>query len=150
MWFVASTHAHWRARTHTHTHTHTVAGQEDYDRLRPLSYPQTDIFLICFSVSARVSFANIISKWAPEVKHFCPGTPIVLLGLKGDLRNSSSNSSCGRAQQMVNVADAQELAKDIGKMSYLQESTCIAWCSVEHYAYTRVALYPGLPMFFNV
>ena len=39
-----------------------TAGQEDYDRLRPLSYPNTDIFLICFSVVAPVSYENIKEK----------------------------------------------------------------------------------------
>ena len=37
--------------------------QEDYDRLRPLSYPQTDVFLICFSVISPSSFENIQQKW---------------------------------------------------------------------------------------
>jgi len=36
-----------------------TAGQEDYDRLRPLSYPQTDVFLICFSVNSPASFENV-------------------------------------------------------------------------------------------
>jgi Ras-related C3 botulinum toxin substrate 1 len=31
-----------------------TAGQEDYDKLRPLSYPQTDVFLICFAVNSRL------------------------------------------------------------------------------------------------
>lgn len=39
-----------------------TAGQEDYDRLRPLSYPQTDVFLICFSVVAPASFENVREK----------------------------------------------------------------------------------------
>ena len=39
-----------------------TAGQEDYDRLRPLSYPQTNVFLICFSVVAPGSFENVKEK----------------------------------------------------------------------------------------
>ena len=45
-----------------------VAGQEDYDRLRPLSYPQTDVFLVCFSVASPTSFENAKSKWIPEIR----------------------------------------------------------------------------------
>ena len=44
-----------------------TAGQEDYDRLRPLSYPQTDVFLICFSVISPASYENVKAKWYPEV-----------------------------------------------------------------------------------
>ena len=33
-----------------------TAAQEDYDRLRPLAYPQTDVFLVCFSVVDPSSF----------------------------------------------------------------------------------------------
>lgn len=57
-----------------------TAGQEDYDRLRPLSYPQTDVFLICFSVASPSSFENVTSKWYPEIKHHCPDAPMILVG----------------------------------------------------------------------
>ena len=64
-----------------------TAGQEDYDRLRPLSYTDAHCVLICFSVNDKTSFENVADKWIPEVTHFSK-CPIVLVGLKSDLRNS--------------------------------------------------------------
>lgn len=63
-----------------------TAGQEDYDRLRPLSYPQTDVFLICYSIISPASFENVKAKWYPEIQHHNPNTPIILVGTKLDLR----------------------------------------------------------------
>lgn len=51
-----------------------TAGQEDYDRLRPLSYPQTDVFLVCFSVVSPSSFENVKEK----VNLTCKSHTIVL------------------------------------------------------------------------
>merc|ERR1712110_915805 len=48
-----------------------TAGQEEYARLRALSYPETDVFLLCFSVVSPPSFENIKSKWHPEINHHC-------------------------------------------------------------------------------
>ena len=64
-----------------------TAGQEDYDRLRPLSYPDTNVLLICFSIESPDSLENVPEKWVPEVRHFCPSVPFVLVGCKMDLRD---------------------------------------------------------------
>ena len=58
-----------------------------YCRLRPLSYPQTDVFLICFSLVSPASYENVRAKWFPEVSHHCPNTPVILVGTKLDLRD---------------------------------------------------------------
>lgn len=63
-----------------------TAGQEDYDRLRPLSYPDSHVILICFAVDSPDSLDNVQEKWISEVNHFCPGLPIILVGCKKDLR----------------------------------------------------------------
>jgi small GTP-binding protein len=63
-----------------------TAGQEDYDRLRPLSYPQSDIIVAAFSVISPSSFESIRTKWVPEIRHYAPGVPILMVGMKGDLR----------------------------------------------------------------
>jgi Ras family protein A len=57
------------------------------DRLRPLSYPDTHAFLICFSIDNPDSLDNVIEMWDPEIKHFGAGkVPRFLVGCKTDLR----------------------------------------------------------------
>jgi Ras family protein A len=63
-----------------------TAGQEAYARLRPLSYPDTNVVLICFSVDRPTSAANVIAEWNPEVRHFCGLCPVILVACKIDLR----------------------------------------------------------------
>ncbi len=53
-----------------------LAGGEDYHRLRPLSYPGTDVFFLFFSKVERSSFQHITEMWVPEIRHHCPSTPI--------------------------------------------------------------------------
>ncbi|CAO3637464.1 unnamed protein product [Cunninghamella blakesleeana] len=66
-----------------------TAGQEEYDRLRPLSYPETNVILICFAIDQPTSFANVQDRWLPEVTHFCENVPKLLIGTKSDLREDS-------------------------------------------------------------
>ncbi|KAL1930054.1 hypothetical protein VTP01DRAFT_1208 [Rhizomucor pusillus] len=85
-----------------------TAGQEDYDRLRPMSYFETDVVLICFAVDNPVSFQNVCDKWVPEVKHYCGGDVArVLVGLKIDLRGNKSSSS-GDTENVPNNPTATE------------------------------------------
>jgi Ras-related C3 botulinum toxin substrate 1 len=99
-----------------------TAGQEDYDRLRPLSYPQTDVFLVAFSIISPHSFDNVKSKWWPEIQHHAPGVPILLVGTKSDLRNDSSMISQLQAKglHVISQEQAQMRAKDINAVNYLE------------------------------
>jgi len=99
-----------------------TAGQEDYDRLRPLSYPQTDVFLVCFSVISSSSFENVKTKWVPEIQHHAPNVPIVLVGTKSDLRKDDNTIKQlnSRQQSMVTIEDGQRMAKEIGAVNFLE------------------------------
>ncbi|KAJ5162352.1 Small GTPase superfamily Rho type [Penicillium capsulatum] len=99
-----------------------TAGQEDYDRLRPLSYPQTDVFLICFSIVSPPSFDNVKAKWYPEIEHHAPSVPIILVGTKLDLRDDRTTTDALRARKMEPVSYEQALtvAKEIRAHKYLE------------------------------
>lgn len=57
-----------------------TAGQEDYDRLRPLSYPQTDVFLICFSLVSPPSYENVRTKVSTCVRLLATTSRLIVLG----------------------------------------------------------------------
>uniref|UniRef100_A0A3B3V1E7 Ras homolog family member F n=1 Tax=Poecilia latipinna TaxID=48699 RepID=A0A3B3V1E7_9TELE len=76
-----------------------TAGQDDYDRLRPLSYQEANLVLICFDVTNPTSFENVMIKWYPEVRHFCRGTPVILIGCKTDLRKDKEYCRRHRAMR---------------------------------------------------
>ncbi|CAM8939262.1 hypothetical protein QQ045_013201 [Rhodiola kirilowii] len=59
-----------------------TAGQEDYNRLRPLSYRGADVFILAFSLISKASYENVAKKWIPELRHYAPGVPIILVGTK--------------------------------------------------------------------
>ena len=99
-----------------------TAGQDDYDRLRPLSYPVTDVFLVCFSVFNPNSFANVADKWAPEVEHHCPGVPKILVGTKLDLRDSEADIERlqERHQSPITQEEGEDMRKKIGAVAYME------------------------------
>eukprot|EP00761_Pharyngomonas_kirbyi_P013230 gb/GECH01013257.1/.p1 GENE.gb/GECH01013257.1/~~gb/GECH01013257.1/.p1 ORF type:complete len:186 (+),score=28.40 gb/GECH01013257.1/:1-558(+) len=70
-----------------------TAGQEDYDRLRRLSYPKTDVFIVCFALDDVRSLENVKAVWVPEVKLYRPKTPFIIAGLKSDLRDPTNSRS---------------------------------------------------------
>ena len=69
-----------------------TAGQEEFDKLRPLAYPKTDVFLVCFCVASPASYNNVKEKWLPEVRAICPDTPIVVVGTQTDRRGKEGIS----------------------------------------------------------
>ncbi|KZT20250.1 hypothetical protein NEOLEDRAFT_880630 [Neolentinus lepideus HHB14362 ss-1] len=93
-----------------------TAGQEEYDRLRPLSYPESDVILIVFSIDFPVSLANVQDKWHPEVAHFCEGTPLILVATKIDLRRDDQTRRMLSAQGQTPITSEQGMAvaKEIG------------------------------------
>ncbi|KAF7234500.1 hypothetical protein EG68_11733 [Paragonimus skrjabini miyazakii] len=99
-----------------------TAGQEDYDRLRPLSYPQTDVFLVCFSVANPASFENAKDKWVPEIMHHCPKVPFLLVGTQTDLRDDKPTISTtrGNKQEYISPDRGEKLARDLKAVKYLE------------------------------
>ena len=111
-----------------------TAGQEDYDRLRPLSYPNTDVFLICFSIDDPGSYTNVRAKWFPEISHHLDSAvatdgkqraKIILVGTKLDLREDSETldrlKRAGTAP--ITYQQGVQMAKEIGAGRYMD---CLA------------------------
>ena len=94
-----------------------TAGGEDYERIRPLSYPQTDVFTLLFDVSDNKDrFNQIHSYWWAELNHYCPDTPIVLVASKIDLRYKEGKKTMSKEE-------GQAMAEKIGAAKYMEVSS---------------------------
>ncbi|KAI0447638.1 GTP-binding protein rho2 [Xylaria telfairii] len=102
-----------------------TAGQEDYERLRPLAYAKAHILLIGFSVDTPDSLDNVKHKWIPEATERCPGVPIILVGLKKDLRDDPHTIEEMRKKSLKFVTERQgeAVAQEIGARKYLECSS---------------------------
>jgi len=86
-----------------------TAGSEEYNTLRPLSYPGTDVFIICFNIFSPQSFEHVLKKWYPEItQHMDTKPPILLVGTKSDLRSKQS------AIESLKVAGEEPVTYDMG------------------------------------
>eukprot|EP00727_Mastigamoeba_balamuthi_P013696 m51a1_g895 putative ras-related c3 botulinum toxin substrate 1 precursor (195) ;mRNA; f:20810-22031 len=99
-----------------------TAGQEDYDRLRPLSYPQTDVFLLCYSVVSHTSYKNARHKWWQEIMHHCPNSKIILVGTKVDLRDDKDWIERLEDKNLtpVTMKQGEQLAKELKAHCYME------------------------------
>ncbi|CAH8448578.1 unnamed protein product [Heterobilharzia americana] len=99
-----------------------TAGQEDYDRLRTVSYPDTDVVVLCFSVDSPDSLENVEEKWMPEIKTFLPGIPVILVANKKDLRDDdvTKRELCKMKQQTVSYDQGKYMAQKIHAEAYVE------------------------------
>ncbi|AAF26755.1 T4O12.8 [Arabidopsis thaliana] len=100
-----------------------TAGQEDYNRLRPLSYRGADVFILAFSLISKASYENVAKKWIPELRHYAPGVPIILVGTKLDLRDDKQFFIDHPGAVPITTNQGEELKKLIGSPIYIECSS---------------------------
>lgn len=119
--------------THIELSLWDTAGQEEFDRLRSLSYDDTHCIMLCFSVDSKDSLENVESKWVGEIAENCPGVKLVLVALKCDLREQDNEveeettaegeSAVGaqrEKKEMINYQQGLDVARRIGALRYLE------------------------------
>jgi len=102
-----------------------TAGQEDYEGLRPLAYSKAHVILIGFSVDSPDSLDNVKVKWAEEARERCPGIPIILVGLKKDLRDDpmAVEEMRKKSLRFTSTKAGNDMKDEIGAKKYLECSS---------------------------
>lgn len=96
-----------------------TAGQEEYDRLRLLSYPQTDVVIICYNIMNKDSLNNVSAKWILEVKEHIPNRPILLIGTQKDRRDENPGDN---KPKTCTTAEGQRCADELKLEKFMETS----------------------------
>ncbi|RCK55364.1 GTP-binding protein RHO3 [Candida viswanathii] len=103
-----------------------TAGQEEFDRLRSLSYSDTHCIMLCFSVDSPDSLENVQSKWVGEIADHCEGVKLVLVALKCDLRSNEDaedqqqSNPYSSQKRLITYDEGLAVAKKVGALRYLE------------------------------
>ena len=99
-----------------------TAGQEELENIRILSYTNTDIFLICFSVTEPTSFENVQNIWLKELKKHVQNPVYLLVGTKTDLRDDDATlqSLSQSGKKPITAAEGEKLAQEIKAVGYVE------------------------------
>ncbi|KAF5743933.1 rac-like GTP-binding protein ARAC8 [Tripterygium wilfordii] len=100
-----------------------TAGQEDYDKLRPLSYRGADVFVLAFSLVCQSSYENVSKRWIRELQRYAPEVPIVLVGTKLGMDASSIIVASIDINFVLIYTQGEELQKQIGASYYVECSS---------------------------
>jgi len=108
-----------------HLNLWDTPGQDDFETQRAEYYTDTDVFIMCFAIDNRDSFLNIKDKWYPEIRQHCPDAPIILVGMKEDLRSQvlSDDDASSTGSQNSNLITKMEglgLSSEIRAAKYIE------------------------------
>lgn len=95
-----------------------TAGQEEYQRLRPLLYSKAHVILVGFAINDPELLRNAAARWGAEVAQYCPLVPVILVGLKLDLRACARDGNDPR--RYVQPEQGQRVASDMGARRYIE------------------------------
>ncbi|KAK8846584.1 hypothetical protein IAR55_005670 [Kwoniella newhampshirensis] len=103
-----------------------TAGQEEYERLRPLSYSKAHVILIAFSVDTPDSLENVSQKWIEEVRSICGrAIPVILVACKTDLRDKAISNGTFSPDRFTDKETGQRMAQSIGARGYFETSALL-------------------------
>lgn len=101
-----------------------TSGSPAYDSVRPLSYQEADVFLLCYKISDPISLYNVKNKWIRELRQRRPDVPVILCGCQSDLRSDPATlnhlSKTGRTP--VSSDQALAICCEIQAVNYVETS----------------------------
>ncbi|KAH0792743.1 ras-related C3 botulinum toxin substrate 3 [Histomonas meleagridis] len=104
--------------------------QEEYEEIRSITYEGTDVFIICFSLIEPKTLESVESKWIKEAHDFSEEAPIVLVGLKKDLRDSFVEDPNNTELKPIPIKDGQAMKEKIGAYDYI-ECSCLTKSNID-------------------
>lgn len=92
-----------------------TAGNDTFRGIRPMSYQQADVVLLCYSVANHTSFANVRHKWICEVREHLPQVPVLVVATQTDQREMGPHRA-----NCLSSSEGKRLAQDLRAKGYLE------------------------------